>query len=366
MPPLTLMLKPASSLCNLNCSYCFYKDVASNRQQASYGFMSTDTLHNILNKAFSYTTDFIAIAFQGGEPTLIGLDFFETVTTLVQKYNITGLPVHYSIQTNGYKLNKVWASFFKKHNFLVGLSLDGNYETHNNYRIDIHKKGTLKEILKTVELFQEYHVDFNILTVVTDDIVTSIQEIYAFYKHNNFEYLQFIPCISPYKTEEKTEYLSPLSYGKFLCDLFDLWFNDILNGRFVSIRQFENYLMLLKGYKPESCDMTGHCNLQYIIEANGNVYPCDFYVLDEYLLGNINTNNFQDLRTSPNAYQFLKDGETQHSACSSCQYQFLCRGGCRRYKMRSNSENPHFFCKSFILFFDYALPRLQHLSTLIK
>jgi uncharacterized protein len=366
MPPLTIMLKPASSLCNLNCKYCFYKDVAANRLQTSYGLMTHDTLITILSKSFSYASDWFAIAFQGGEPTLAGLDFYKDVIALVNDNNINHLPIHYSIQTNGYLLSKEWASFFHDNHFLVGLSIDGTIHTHDTYRKNPLGNDTFTEIMKTVDLFNQYYVDYNILTVVTDKVSSSIQKIYKFYKKKNFQFLQFIPCLRPFDDANSPILLSKEAYKSFLCDLFDLWYEDIMNGKIVSIRQFENYLMMLKGYQPESCDMTGHCSIQYIIEANGDIYPCDFYVLDEYKLGNIFTESFENILNDPVSNRFIEQSNNNYSDCANCEYYFLCKGGCRRYRQMAISNEPNFFCDSFKSFFSYSVERMNLLYRMLK
>ncbi|MBF4694462.1 anaerobic sulfatase maturase [Fusibacter ferrireducens] len=366
MPPLTVMLKPVSSSCNLNCSYCFYNDVAANRLQPSYGHMTYDTLDVILSKSFSYASEWLTIAFQGGEPTLAGLDFYQKVIALVNQYNIKQLPIHYSIQTNGYLLTSEWASFFHDNHFLVGLSLDGIAQTHNAYRKDSLDKPTFDEVMRTVDSFNQYHVEYNILTVVTDAISSHIHEIYTFYRNRNFQFLQFIPCIQPFAASTDPPLLSSEAYGRFLCALFDLWYADLMVGKIISIRQFENYLMLLKGYPPESCDMTGHCSMQYIIEANGDVYPCDFYVLDAYKIGNIATESFDSLLTHPVSNLFLKQGSINHALCADCEYHLLCKGGCRRYRQMASSHEPHLYCEAYKTFFAHALDRMKVLCQMIR
>lgn len=387
MAPLHLFIKPASGNCNLRCKYCFYTDITNLRATPSYGIMSTDTLEHIVRKALLFATDECTFSFQGGEPTLAGLSFYQKLIELCNMYNIpayTGakktLKLHFAIQTNGYHLTEEWAAFFAKHNFLVGISLDGTIHTHNAFRRTADGKDTFADIMHTIELFQKYKVDFNILTVVNKKTAAGIDKIYRFYQKNHFEYLQFIPCLDPFEAEPGwLEYsLTPKEYGDFLCRLFDLWYIDFKAGQGISIRQFDNYLsLILHGYA-EACDMNGVCSMQNVIEADGSVYPCDFFVLDEYRLGNLNHMDFPEINERRKELRFIEKSTEKPDSCLHCSHYALCRGGCMRYRVM-NTANPtvfrsagaaknvsaNYFCQSYKQFFDYALPRLQELAALV-
>lgn len=366
MPPLALLIKPASGMCNINCAYCFYRDIANKRLQESYGFMSLETLEQVIKRAFDFAEGQCTFAFQGGEPTLIGLPFFMKMVELVKTYNTKHIKINYALQTNGYRLSKEWGIFLKKHNFLVGLSLDGTIHSHNAYRKTIAGKGTFKEIMDTAHMFNAQKVDFNILTVVNSKTATAILKIYAFYKKYNFKYLQFIPCLDPFEeaSGQKDYSLTPEKYGQFLCELFDLWYSDLTQGRMISIRLFDNYIGMLKGIQPESCDMCGVCSIQHVVEADGSIYPCDFYVFEKYRLGNVFKDSLVEMHSKRMELKFIEESIVTNPECHACKYYFLCRGGCKRHRMMSGDDDYqiNYFCFSYKKFFAYAEERLIRIS----
>ncbi|WP_313180168.1 anaerobic sulfatase maturase [Lacrimispora sp.] len=361
MPPVNLLIKPASGMCNMQCQYCFYHDITEKRTQGSYGFMSEETLKNVLKKALDYADTACTIAFQGGEPTLAGLPFFEQAVRLSKEYNKKNLDIHFALQTNGFDLGPEWAEFFAREHFLVGISVDGTIHTHDAYRKSGNGSATFLNIMKTVDSFNRYGVEYNILTVVNKRTASSIGKIYQYYKKMGFSYLQFIPCLDPLEAAPGTmEYsLTPELYGQFLCDLFDLWYEDLNAGKEIYIRQFYNYLSLLLTGNAESCDMNGFCSIQNVIEADGEVYPCDFFVLDEFKLGNLNNTGFDEIHKKRMEIGFLSSQKAPDSQCQACSYFSLCRGGCYRHRIMSMEETCcNYFCKSYQMFFDHCLPRL--------
>jgi uncharacterized protein len=203
MPNINVLIKPASGMCNICCKYCFYKDEIHNRKIESYGFMKEETLEQIIKKTIDFSDTACTIAYQGGEPTLRGIDFFEKSIEYEKRYNTKGLQISNAIQTNGICINEDWAEFFKKNNFLVGISLDGTSFTHDAFRINNKGQGTFSQVLKAIDLLKKYHVEYNILTVVNALTAKKISLIYGFYKQNNFEYLQFIPCLNPIGKENE-------------------------------------------------------------------------------------------------------------------------------------------------------------------
>ncbi|MCH4887609.1 anaerobic sulfatase maturase [Acidaminobacter sp. JC074] len=361
MANLSLLIKPASSLCNLNCEYCFYHDVAAHRETASYGIMTLDTADKILEKAKAFVKeDGIVIAFQGGEPTLAGLDFFRAFVDKAKVY-FNPHQLNFAIQTNGMVIDEDWAGFFKKHNFLVGVSLDGKKETHNLNRLDHNKDGSYKRVLEGIKMLEKHEVSFNILTVLNKPVARKIKSIYMDYKKKGFKYLQFIPCIEPFEGQSRFS-LTPKEYEKLLKELFDLWYEDIIKGHPISIRLFDNYLSMLLGRPPESCDLNGHCSVQNVIEADGSVYPCDFYVLDEYKLGNVHTNTFEDMISSQVTQVFITPSLKRPNECDVCRYLPLCRNGCRRYR----KDDKYYYCDALKGFFDYTILRFEHVVHMIR
>lgn len=368
MPPINLLIKPASSNCNLKCKYCFYHDVAVSRQIQSYGIMDFDTLEIIVRKALDYADNICTFGFQGGEPTLVGLDFFIKLVELEKKYNKKGVKIQNALQTNGMIINEKWAKFLSKNNFLVGISLDGPKDIHDRYRVDINGKGSFTKVMKTIDLFNKHGVDYNILTVVNGSVAKHASKIYNFFKKQGFKYLQFIPCLDPFcEPEGQHEYsLTSEKYALFLKTLFDKWYNDIKNGNKVSIRYFDNLIDMILGYRPESCDMKGYCSCQFIMEADGGTYPCDFYVTDEWYLGNIKDKTFEDLGSSETASRFVQVSQYIDPECKSCKWINLCRGGCRRNREPITNGRPNLnnFCSSYREFFEYTIERLYEIAQL--
>lgn len=369
MPPLHLLIKPASGLCNMRCRYCFYADETQNREVASYGIMTTETLEQVVAKALEAASGECTLAFQGGEPTLAGLPFFQAVVDTVKKYNRKKLGIHYAIQTNGYVMDDEWAGFFAKHHFLVGLSLDGNKETHDQLRPDADGKGTYRAVMHAAQLLERHRVEYNILTVVTAQTAKNIGSIYGFYKKSGFRYQQYIPCLDPLgEVRGQHPYsLTPQGYEYFLKTLFDRWYQDIVRGEFAYNRYFENLVGMLLGYPPESCGMQGSCTRQLVVEADGGVYPCDFYVLDEYRLGSLTTDSFAELEAKRDALGFIRQSAVVEPACKECRWYPLCRGGCRRDRDQMDGTlGQSYYCSAYKAFFAYAVPRLEMIAKRVQ
>ena len=366
MPPISLLIKPASSLCNLACSYCFYHSIAKSRETASYGIMNDETLELLVIKALNYAENICTFAFQGGEPTLAGMEYFEKLVVLVEKYNVKKVPVSFAIQTNGLEIDMKWAKFLASNKFLVGISLDGPKVIHDSCRVDLKEKGSFNRVMKSIELLNNYGVDYNILCVVTSYTARHINKVYSFFKKNNFKYLQFIPCLDPLdEIPGGNEYsLTPERYTYFLKCLFDEWYKDIKSGNIVSIRYFDNLIEMLAGYPAESCGMSGMCTSYFVIEADGGVYPCDFYVIDQWRLGSISSNAFEELKICKEAKEFVDVSKYVDPLCHECEFYMLCRGGCRRSREPFIDGKPvlNYYCPSFKEFFHYAGKRLQEIA----
>ena len=363
MPPIHIMLKPASGLCNMRCRYCFYADEMKNRTTPSYGFMSRDTLEAIVCRTLESAEGECTFGLQGGEPTLAGLDFFKTLAEFQEKYNTKGLVIHNALQTNGYLIDESWAAFFAENHYLVGISLDGYDSLHNLYRRDAEDKGTFERVMHTIKLLDQYKVDYNILTVVTAQTAKHIKEVYKFFARKNLRYQQYIPCLDPLDAQRgKNKYsLTPELYGRFLTDLFDLWYDDVIHGRFIYIRYFENLLGMLLGMAPESCGVSGVCSCQYVVEADGSVYPCDFYMLDEYKLGTLTMDSFDQLKQRRQELRFIENSAVWPEQCGTCCWRSVCRNGCRRDRLlgEDGTVGLNYFCSAYQAFFSHAMPHLE-------
>jgi uncharacterized protein len=369
MPPITILIKPASSACNLHCKYCFYCDEAEKRTERSYGLMTEDTLEILVKKAFEYGESFVGFAFQGGEPTLAGLDFYRKLLELQQKYNQKRAKISNSIQTNGTLIDADWAEFLAQNRFLVGLSLDGPKDINDLNRVDAQGKGSYNWVAKTVQLFNQHQVEYNVLSVVTKPVARHIGTVYQFLVKQGFQYLQFIPCLDGLGEEPGHNLYSLTAelYEEFLKRLFDLWYRDWQNGRRISIRMFDNILQLLLGYPPESCDMKGYCSANPVIEADGSVYPCDFYVLDQWKMGNIRTADFPEMLQSETARDFTAVSAGIAEQCGQCDFYPVCRGGCRRHyePITEQITGRNYFCSAYQGFYRYALPRFYEMARVI-
>ena len=367
MQSVNVLIKPASGACNLRCKYCFYADEAMNRSVANYGMMSMETIEAVVARAMESAERAVTFGFQGGEPTLCGLDFYKNVVRLQKKYAKKGVSVSNAIQTNGLLIDDEWAAFLAENHFLTGLSVDGYADLHDLHRLDAQGKGSFARVMKAAQTLEKHKADFNVLTVVTAAAARKIQRIYAFYRKNNLLWQQYIPCLDPLgEARGHTPYaLTPELYASFLKTLFDLWYEDVRAGRFIYIRYFENLLGMMIGRPPESCGLSGRCALQFVVEADGGVYPCDFYVLDQHRMGNVHDGSFEEMALSKPAQDFLA-APVVHEQCAACRYFPICRGGCRRDRDMGGGIGLNYFCPAYREFFGYALPRLTQLARQIQ
>ena len=363
MKSLTFLIKPASSLCNMRCKYCFYEDIADNRTLKHMGIMSEDTAERIISEAFRAVSPggTILFMFQGGEPTLAGLDFFRNFIALERKYARSNVYCSHAIQTNGYNLTAEWAAFFRENQFLVGLSMDGTQIIHDSLRLDAAGKGTWEKTTAALKLLERFQVETNILCVVTAQVAKKAPQVYRALTALGGHPMQFIPCLDPIEAERGQEFysLKPEAYGKFLCNLFDCWYRDWKAGHYVSIRTFDDYLRILMRMPPSTCAAAGACGSYLVVEGDGSLYPCDFYVLDEWKIGSIRDLNVEAALAAPASIRFIQEGARRPEPCRACRYFPLCRGGCKR---DWTEQRKNYYCTSFKTFFDYSLPRLQEMA----
>ena len=344
--------------------------MANNRTVADFGFMPPETIEVIIRKVLQFASGNATFSFQGGEPALCGVDFFESVVNLQNKLNINQVRINNCIQTNGLLFNSRWAEFLHKYNFLVGLSLDGPQGIHDRHRVDALGRGTWDRVRQTVGLLNEHRVEYNILFVVTNLSARRPDELYNYFKRNKFNFLQFMPCIDPENSKRGIHKysLSPERYAFFLKHFFDQWYADFMGGREVSIRYFDNLVRIAAGMPYEMCSLQGFCRCQFVIEADGSVYPCDFYVTDEWKLGNILEKELPELYESDNSGRFMRSSMSLASECQNCQWKFLCRGGCRRDRENTLTKEleRNYFCRSFSEFLPYVYPRLLDIANYIR
>lgn len=366
MPPITMLIKPASSLCNMRCRYCFYADVVENRQVKSYGIMDDQTLEILVRKALDYAEGICSFGFQGGEPTLAGLDFYQKLVTLQRKYNVKNVPIHNAIQTNGYAITPEFARFLADHRFLVGLSMDGPQELHDRLRVDAKGQGTYEHVRKTAKLFDRYGVEYNILCVVNEYVASEPFAVFDALKR--YRYLQFIPCLDGFDGQKQPYSLCPETYGTFLMRTFDRYYEAWKDGNYVSVRDFDNYVQRVAGYTPEQCGHSGVCSCYFLVEGDGGVYPCDFYVLDEWKIGDVHKDSFFRMMKSETAKRFVDLSRPRNAECLKCRWYALCRGGCRRNREPFVNGLPgkNTFCVSYQMFFDHAYERMVEMAATLS
>lgn len=361
---LTVLVKPASSLCNLRCRYCFYHSLAKQRETASFGVMPDDTVNELIEKSLTYAQS-VSFAFQGGEPTVAGLPFFRRFTDEVDRQNVGRARVQYSLQTNGVALTEEYCEFLRDRRYMVGLSLDGPKDIHDAMRVDAKGRGTFRPVMDAVRLLEKAHVEYNILCTVNATVARHIEQVYRFFRKQGFQYLQFIPCIDPLDAPPFSEKhsLNPETYARFLIRLFELWAYDIEAGQGVSIRFFDNLLQVAAGYPAEQCGMLGCCPGQFVVEADGTLYPCDFYCVDNWKIGNIRDMTIEEAAASPVMGRFIATSQDVRDECRQCQWYALCRGGCRRDRdpLSNGSAGPNLYCEALKQFYAVATPRLPRL-----
>ena len=353
------LIKPASSLCNMSCRYCFYYDVSHNREIISNGIMEEHTAHELIDKALARDENGdITFMFQGGEPTVAGIAYFYDFINYVSSHKKPGQNINYSLQTNGYGINESWCKLFRDYNFLIGISLDGYAKNHNYFRKNKKGDNTFDKIMEHIKLLEDCQIPYNILTVLTSDLARHPKELYRFYKDNKYQYVQIIPCLPGLKEMKNAYSLTPRKFASFYKEFYDLWLDDYQKGEYLSVTLFDNIIPMFAGIPPQQCGFLGRCSLQSVIESDGTVYPCDFYVLDQYQCGNIVTNSMEEISNSEAAKNFLGEPRKPCNACKSCGFYHMCFGQCKRL---ASVYYDHSYC-GYRDFLEYAAPSMQKIA----
>ena len=367
MKNLSIMLKPASSACNLRCSYCFYRDVSESRETQSFGKMSLSLMHRVLDNVFCDLTagDQVTFVFQGGEPTLAGLPFYREFVDCCKAKSSVGADIHYALQTNGILLDEEWCGFLKENDFLTGLSLDGPAAIHNAQRKDVSGKGTFSQVMGAKSLMDQMGVKYNVLMVLTQEMARHPKEIWNFLLENRIGYVQFIPCLDDLDIARNPWALSADRYARFYSELFSFWFAALQKGTYVSIKLFDDYIQLLRSGFCGACGLLGTCSSQIVVEADGSVYPCDFYVLDQYRAGNLGSQTLREVYDSPVMRAFPHREVPQNPQCSSCPYLRICGGGCARMRNQVFVPGKNGVCGHRV-FLENALPKMAAIARSLR
>ncbi|HBZ7326263.1 anaerobic sulfatase maturase [Klebsiella michiganensis] len=378
-----LMSKPTGSTCNIQCDYCYYLEKEKINPSNSLT-MSDETLDNYVKQTImSQNVDIIDFIWQGGEPTLAGIEFYEKAIRLQNKYR-NGKEINNYFQTNGVIINQQWAELFKKHDFLIGISIDGDREFNDQYRRTRSGSGSIDKILRGIELLKNNRVEFNTLTVVNNKNFSDPLRVYRFLKSIGSQYMQFIPLVErernstsdgdlhlvdpEFQAECKVSdwSLQPEDFGRFLNTIFDEWFSRDIGKVFVM--NFEE-TMTKKYSAKSSCVINEYCGANLIVEKNGDIFSCDHFVFPDHRLGNINEVNLFDLVNSKQQLEFSKRKLTNMAKeCQSCEYLKLCNGGCQKHRFlqaKNGMMNKNYFCDSYKVYHQHCLPRMEYLLTKI-
>ena len=367
-----VMTKPIGPLCNLDCTYCFYLDKEKLFPADENYRMSDEVLEAYIRKYIqSQHTPELSFAWQGGEPTLMGLDFYRKVTALQRRY-AGGRRVHNSFQTNGTKLDEDWCAFFARENFLVGLSLDGPAPIHDRYRVNKGGAGSFEQVFQSLELLKKHRVEFNTLTCVTRQSPDEAVEIYNFLKSCGVTFMQFIPIVERVG-DPTSDTVTPWSvtsegYGQFLCRIFDEWVQGDVGRIFVNL--FDVALGAWCGQEPNLCTFSKKCGNAVAMEHDGGVYSCDHYVYPEYKLGNIMDRSLEEMLYSPEQVQFGRDKSDGLPAyCRACDFLFACNGECPKHRFEQTPEGEpglNYLCAGYKTFFNYIDPVMKKMAELVQ
>lgn len=380
--PLYVMAKPVSSICNLACKYCYYLEKHNLYKDEKDGkFTMSDELLELFIRQYieSQTMPQVLFTWHGGETLMRPLSFYKRVIELQQKY-AGGRTIDNSIQTNGTLLNEEWCKFFKENNWLVGVSIDGPREFHDEYRRNRQGLPSFAKVMKGVNLLKRYNVQWNALAVVNDFNADYPLDFYNFFKEIGCQYIQFIPIVERIVHHDDGRHLanmrddenapladfsvSPEQWGNFLCIIFDEWVRQDVGRYFIQI--FDSTLANWVGESPGVCTMGKTCGHAGVIEYNGDVYTCDHFVFPEYKLGNIRTKTLTEMMYS---HQEINFGNAKYDLlpqqCRACQYLFACNGECPKNRFAYTAIGEpglNYLCKGYYQFFDHVAPYMDFMK----
>jgi uncharacterized protein len=395
--PFHIMTKPMGAVCNLNCSYCFYleKERLYPEKQATREFrMTEEVLEDYIRQYIAQqASPEIHFAWQGGEPTLMGLDFFRRVVALQRQHSV-GKTIHNAMQTNGILLTDEWCAFLREHGFLVGLSIDGPAELHDGYRVDKAGRPTHAQVMAAWGRLKAHGVDVNTLTVVHRQNAAKPLEVYEFLKEHGAEVMQFIPLVeragqegaasgeredalvgppNPLKPRPDPAALVtswsvlPEDFGAFLCRIFDHWVRRDVGKVFVTM--FDWQLAITMGMGSPICVFSETCGRALAMEHNGDVYACDHYVYPEYRRGNIARETLAALVEGRDQQRFgAAKRDTLPAYCCRCEVLQHCQGECPKHRFMTTPDGEpglQYLCPSYKRFFNHVRPRLELMASLI-
>lgn len=382
--PFHLMAKPVSYQCNIACDYCFYleKEQGTLKPRKASRHMDDTTLESFVRQYIEANPGpEVEFTWQGGEPTLAGISFYENALLLQRKYAGDKRIIN-SIQTNGVLIDEKWAEFLAKHNFLVGLSVDGPSWLHDRYRKTRNHHSVFDKVVRAVNLLRKYHVNVNILTVINNITAKYPQEIYRFLTRElKAGFVQFIPAVEQRPVNVKygellypqalsgssvTEWsVSGEQWGKFITGVFDLWVREDVGRVYVQI--FDSALAAWLGEKPSLCVMQTSCGFGLVVEQNGDVYSCDHYVYPEYRLGNLRRESLAKMAAGRQQRKFGLAKTEVSSECMRCEWRFACHGGCPKHRIHKSGERWHnHLCAGYKAIFSHFDPYMRYMARQIS
>ncbi len=378
-PAFHLLAKPTGAICNLDCQYCFFLSKEQLYPGSKFR-MADDLLETYIQQLLeSHQTPEVTIAWQGGEPTLMGLEFFQRSIELVEKHKRPEQQVTHTLQTNGTRLDDDWGQFFKQHNFLIGLSVDGPQPLHDTYRVDKRGRGSFEQVLQGWETLKKHKVDFNILCTVNAANGDRPLEVYRFFRDRlGAEFIQFIPIIERVNADGSTliqsgkqvteRSVKPEQFGKFLIGVFDEWVQRDVGKVF--IQHFDAALANWVGVQPGVCIFSKTCGNALAVEHNGDLYSCDHFVEPDYKLGNIQETHMIELIASDRQRQF---GQAKFDAlpkyCRDCEVRFACNGGCPKNRFVETPDGEaglNYLCAGYKAFFTHIDKPMRMMADLLR
>jgi uncharacterized protein len=365
-PLSSVLVKPSGPDCNLGCTYCFYLKKEKLFPETKTHRMSPEIQEEMIRQLMQQSGESVSIGWQGGEPSLMGIDFFKRAIELEKKYGHSQT-VGNGFQTNGLLLNREWAEFFKKYDWLIGLSLDGPEHIHDHYRLDKGQHKTWRIVRDNAEMLLSEGVAVNAMCCITDYSADKAEELYNYYKDMGFTWMQFIPVVE--RDEEDPSKAAAFSltdekFGEFLIKLFDLWLADFKEGKpTTSVRHFESVFYSYVGLESPECSFMKECGAYVVIEHNGNVYSCDFFVEPRHKLGNIRHDKIINMLNSKKQEEFGKAKSVLPRKCRFCKWNSKCFGGCTKDRIKDPADhNQPRFCLSYKMFFEHADDQLRMMA----
>lgn len=363
----SIIIKPHGPICNLDCTYCYYLS-KEKLYWSSTGFRMSKTTLEELTRQYITSQDTLGVTFfwQGGEPTLMGLQFYKDAVALQEKYRSPGMLISNAFQTNGMTLDEAWCEFFREHRFLVGLSLDGPMQLHDHFRKDKSRNPTFHKVMRALRLLQDHHVEFNVLCVVNRVNADYPLEVYKFLKEQGVTHIQFIPAVGRQPDGSISSWtVGAEQYGRFLCTIFDEWVDNDVGKIFV--QAFEVPLAAWMGLEPSLCSSSRTCGRTLVVEHNGDVYACDHFVTPEYLLGNIHETHLGELAALPFQRRFgAKKYDSLPRYCRECPVLLTCNGGCPKDRFIVTPDGEpglNYLCAGYKRFFTHIVPYVQRMAS---